>query len=1319
MAQLNQIIWSNITWGACGIFFMCLFGIAIKFEWNSQLTPKAWNRPRNVLKNVLKEHTIFGCWNLYPVTWFLWARKLTYPAGMEGIPGTGTRDDGWSGPTLKMNLDGVILLKFHRMLFKIGVLATLLCCGVLLPTYTSSVCDPEIVTERECQRLASLTDFENLTISRVPEVRRNDKNTKRVRDNNSNSHIINSKNKNKTQSLVLDDDQFLSFESSVGTTKSTPQLLDEGGNIIIPSAPVAPETNADTKWVPGISWRLITTALCSAIIYAYTCYLLWHEWIDNLALRRVYFLESDHYQQRMQELDDIANLQTKPEDPIIAQRPPFVPHPEMREIPPNVSLYSVLYQLPVSLVTYHTDGETQMDRQLVATVNFFNKCVPSQPGFTSSVVAATIIPDAARVAKCWVLWYRLEKKVRMVRYVRKIVRGKLRKIEDGTTDIFDDVAEALKHSNHAMKHAYQKVSQTASAALKSGQTIRRNNSNATASVELTSSTSSDDREEQTPLVDSDSLEENGGALAADGGVDSSACDESDTKSNREGFDDDEGSFWQNIFSGNWKKDPAIKTGDDDEDEASFADEDFINGNGDIEMQKYEEPLNDTNVNEDVLLPGGKFYGAQTHGFNYQNYDVKHYAKTISHNEENELVDIVDGLGIEELSVFAREYAQSSSTPFPLGCFPNSYKILEIDELIDIEEGLWGDIKVLNEQLIEAREYVVKQDDDYEVDSTMIATVASFESGGDGGDRNIVRDDSNSSMSISSHSPKHQRSTLSLRKRGAETVSNQCEKAHEVTSSMKEMPEVAKQIGGGLFSFNSLSSRLALACCGSRYNCFLKESLNSLPKYYGHMDGVGRAFVTALNHPSYAVITFSSRQAAIAARQCLADGGANNSWQQIDDIPIPPLADAPPRNLLFFRGCCRPVTLTINYKEKKCRRWSVYIFLFFFCCFYTIPLAFISVVMNPRWLGQFFPNSKPLHDPDNILYRALAGPASGLATTLFMALLPQIFKFIAYYEGTSSSLEMAERKALLFMWYFMLVTAFFGQYLAAMLIQWYYHTGVTNISQSLWSTVNTVATLIPSAIAPQWLNWIIIRYGFIWPGGYFFQMNTFLTKITRMTFLNRIARGGGAGGPTPYRIYVDSGIVLLCIVGLSPMVPIVAPIATIYFIVVQPMLRWLLIFVYRPRYDTGGERWPLCHQIIISSLIMAQILLSVTLALKGSLGCAVFIGCCTFPTFLFSLWTEDRFLRPYKDTALLQTSLLDGGQDSFSESQREEFRRWLVDCHKASYVPTCLLGSKDNLLTVEPAVVIPKDRDDAGEVPSPKHGVRRRKQKGGIYDDKNI
>jgi hypothetical protein len=94
------------------------------------------------------------------------------------------------------------------------------------------------------------------------------------------------------------------------------------------------------------------------------------------------------------------------------------------------------------------------------------------------------------------------------------------------------------------------------------------------------------------------------------------------------------------------------------------------------------------------------------------------------------------------------------------------------------------------------------------------------------------------------------------------------------------------------------------------------------KEFPHVIGSsGRAFVTALDHPSYAVVTFTSRQAAIAARQSLADGGAINTWRQVDDIPIAPLADAPPRNIFFCRGCCRPVTLTINYKEKKFRRYT--------------------------------------------------------------------------------------------------------------------------------------------------------------------------------------------------------------------------------------------------------------------------------------------------------------------------------------------------------------------------------------------------------------
>jgi hypothetical protein len=80
-------------------------------------------------------------------------------------------------------------------------------------------------------------------------------------------------------------------------------------------------------------------------------------------------------------------------------------------------------------------------------------------------------------------------------------------------------------------------------------------------------------------------------------------------------------------------------------------------------------------------------------------------------------------------------------------------------------------------------------------------------------------------------------------------------------------------------------------------------------------------VSFLDHPTYAVVTFTSRQAAIAARQCLTDGGGLDRWTKIDELPISPLADAPPRSLLHFRGFCRPVTLTISDNEKYLRTWT--------------------------------------------------------------------------------------------------------------------------------------------------------------------------------------------------------------------------------------------------------------------------------------------------------------------------------------------------------------------------------------------------------------
>lgn len=70
----------------------------------------------------------------------------------------------------------------------------------------------------------------------------------------------------------------------------------------------------------------------------------------------------------------------------------------------------------------------------------------------------------------------------------------------------------------------------------------------------------------------------------------------------------------------------------------------------------------------------------------------------------------------------------------------------------------------------------------------------------------------------------------------------------------------------------------------------------------------------LSENSYAILTFTSRQAAAAARQYLS----SSRELSMHDIPIPPLADAAPCTLMPFRFVCRPVTVTAKDWQKNVR-----------------------------------------------------------------------------------------------------------------------------------------------------------------------------------------------------------------------------------------------------------------------------------------------------------------------------------------------------------------------------------------------------------------
>ena len=169
---ISEVVGTPLYLGlACvGVSMIC-FSIAVHCDWIEELAPRAANRPRMIMRNAIQhglpekfKNKLF----IYPFALMHWSYNLTYKELLRGIPGTGTRKNGEEGPLLKVNLDGVIWLRFETLLFKIGLLVAILCTFVLIPINQTATCDREIFGNGTCAYHDSLSGFARTTIAHIP-----------------------------------------------------------------------------------------------------------------------------------------------------------------------------------------------------------------------------------------------------------------------------------------------------------------------------------------------------------------------------------------------------------------------------------------------------------------------------------------------------------------------------------------------------------------------------------------------------------------------------------------------------------------------------------------------------------------------------------------------------------------------------------------------------------------------------------------------------------------------------------------------------------------------------------------------------------------------------------------------------------------------------------------------------------------------------------------------------------------------------------------------------------------------------------------------
>eukprot|EP00586_Coscinodiscus_wailesii_P007726 CAMPEP_0172520824 /NCGR_PEP_ID=MMETSP1066-20121228/292223_1 /TAXON_ID=671091 /ORGANISM="Coscinodiscus wailesii, Strain CCMP2513" /LENGTH=1048 /DNA_ID=CAMNT_0013303637 /DNA_START=568 /DNA_END=3711 /DNA_ORIENTATION=- len=231
--------------------------------------------------------------------------------------------------------------------------------------------------------------------------------------------------------------------------------------------------------------------------------------------------------------------------------------------------------------------------------------------------------------------------------------------------------------------------------------------------------------------------------------------------------------------------------------------------------------------------------------------------------------------------------------------------------------------------------------------------------------------------------------------------------------------------------------------------------------------------------TFAVITFTNRQAAVAARHCIADGRGLNTWLSVTSLPTPPLADAASCDIVTCRGCCRPVTMSINSRQQLIRKFIAISLLIVIFIFYTVPLTYAAQLMNPERLSDIPAIYQFL---DRIGVRdALSGLVQASLYTLFFALCPVMFRAIANFGSNATSVSSAEMYAMQYYWWFMLVTAFAGTSFVTMAIN---ALGKSNANFS--EVLFTIAKTLPTQMSATWINWIIVRTFIVLPTQYLLQ-----------------------------------------------------------------------------------------------------------------------------------------------------------------------------------------------------------------------------------------
>lgn len=301
-------------------------------------------------------------------------------------------------------------------------------------------------------------------------------------------------------------------------------------------------------------------------------------------------------------------------------------------------------------------------------------------------------------------------------------------------------------------------------------------------------------------------------------------------------------------------------------------------------------------------------------------------------------------------------------------------------------------------------------------------------------------------------------------------------------------------------------------------------------------------------------------------------------------------------------------MPLSKSQLKSRSFMNAIWVTLLTIFWTPINAGLAVfISNLANLGSVWPSFQRELERDKTFWSVVQGIAAPAITSLVYLLLPVVFRRLQVRAGDVTK-TTRERHVFrnLFNFFILNNLIIFSLFSAI----WQYVTSVINDSKtdsSVWEALQhgdfflTVTTQLCQSISPFWVTWILQRN--LGAAIDLAQLWTLFNQWFAKTFLS----------PTPrqyiewtapqafdyasyYNYFLFYAAVSLCFATLQPIILVCT---AFYFVLDSILKKYLLMYVFVTKIESGGHMWRTLINRLIFSCILADVVIGIVVKARGS------------------------------------------------------------------------------------------------------------------------